>query len=92
MQMYAFALRTSSIVVRRTIVSLMYAHWRWCDCCGRGGSDAWLERDSFDDREGVAGLSDSATGGDGGAGVEEGVGAAGGCGTMVFCGSAVYAT
>ncbi len=81
------------MVVRRTMVSLMYAHWRCCGCeCGRGASDAWLERDSFDDSEGVAGLSASTTGGDGGVGVEEAVGVAGGCGTIVFCGSAVYAT
>ena len=62
MQMYAFALRTSSSVVRRTTVSLMYAHWRgW-----RRGSDVLLERDSCDDGDG-ADLSDS------GAGVGSGV-------------------
>lgn len=33
-QMYAFAFKTSSKVVNRTIVSLIYAH---CLCCGGGG-------------------------------------------------------
>lgn len=57
MQMYALALRTSSSVVSRTTVSLMYAHWRgW-----RRGSEEWLERDSCDDSEG-ADLSVSAEG------------------------------
>ena len=34
MQMYAFALSTSSSVVSRTTVSLMYAQRRGC-CCAR---------------------------------------------------------
>lgn len=76
MQMYALALKTSSSVVKRTIVSLMYAHWRCCDgCSGVEGrsvvvADAkGLLDDEDDDDDLAGGGGDAAAADSGGPGV-----------------------
>ena len=57
MQMYAFALKTSSRVVNRTIVSLMYAHCLGLSVagCGSGAGERGVLEGGGDAGEGVGG-------------------------------------